>query len=296
MTQQLALQAQEVRMLNERLQELNRGLEASIANRTEELKQSNENLARKAAELVRMDAARRKLLSNISHELRTPMTSIRGYVEAILDNLFATAEEQRHYLQLVLSKMIGLSRLIADLFELSKLESGQPDLHFRTVPVAVFLERTRQKHEPDVVHSGLRFVWSEDGLKGLAPHVSVVLDPERIDQVLTNLISNAVRYTPPNGEIRLRFAVRQGQRGGEPAQELVVEVEDTGSGIAEQDLPFIFERFYRGKDRAPGGSGLGLAIAKEIVTYHGGSLWVHNREGAGSVFGFTLLLYEETES
>jgi signal transduction histidine kinase len=296
MTQQLALQAMEVQMLNGKLQELNRGLEEGIAKRTEELQQSNERLAQKAAEIVRIDSARRQLLSNISHELRTPMTSIRGYVEALLDNVFATAEEQRRYLQLIHDKMLGLNRLISDLFELSKLESGLPDLHFHSVPVASFLAKTRLKHELDIVRSGLRFEWEDSGAASLPESACVILDPERIDQVLTNLVSNAVRYTPAGGTVRFSFAVQQAEREGEPVRELVVRVEDTGSGIAGEDLPFIFERFYRGKEAPAGGSGLGLAIAKEIVAHHGGSMWAQSREGEGSVFGFTLLLYEEEQS
>lgn len=295
MTQQLALQAKEVRMLNDRLQELNRGLEEGIARRTKQLKQSNESLARKAAEFVRMDASRRQLLSDISHELRTPMTSIRGYVEAILDKVFVSPEEQRHYLKLILNKMIGLNRLITDLFELSKLESGQQDLHFHSVPLAAFLRKTRQRHELDVAHNGLRFVWDESGLDAVSSGACVILDPERVDQVLTNLVSNAIQYTLPGGDIRFRFAAREGQRNGEPVRELVVQVADTGRGIAEQDLPFIFERFYRGREPAAGGSGIGLAIAKEIVTQHGGKIWAQSRKGEGSTFCFTLLLYEETE-
>jgi signal transduction histidine kinase len=293
MTQQLALQAKEVRMLNDKLQELNRGLEARIAKRTQELKQSNERLTRKAAEIARIDSARRQLLSNISHELRTPMTSIRGYVEALLDNVFATAEEQRHYLRLILNKILGLNRLISDLFELSKLESGQPDLHFHSMPAATFLEKTRLKHELDVVRSGLRFEWDDAGAAELPQRACVILDPERIDQVLTNLVSNAIRYTPAGGTVRFSFAVREAQREGETVRELVVSVEDTGRGIAGEDLPFIFERFYRGREAPAGGSGLGLAIAKEIVAHHGGSMWAQSREGEGSVFSFTLLLYEE---
>jgi signal transduction histidine kinase len=298
MTQRLAEQTQEVQLLNERLQELNRGLEAGIAERMNELRQTNEHLAQQAAEIARIDGARRQLLSNISHELRTPMTSIRGYVEALLDNVIESPSEQRHYLRLILNKMIGLGRLISDLFELSKLESGHPDLQFRSLPARLFLERTREKYELDVVGSGLHFEWEDGEIAALPDKTSVVLDTERIDQVLTNLIANAVRSTPPGGTIRLKFLTQWGQRGGEPepVRELVVQVEDTGAGIDEGDLPFIFERFYKGNDSAAGGAGLGLAIAKEIVAHHGGKLWVESEKGRGSTFGFTLLLYEETET
>ncbi|MFC0213057.1 ATP-binding protein [Paenibacillus chartarius] len=294
-SQQLAQQAQEVQQLNERLQEMNRGLEATIAERTHELRRSNRHLAQKAAELGQMDDARRQLLSNISHELRTPMTSIRGYVEALLDDVIVKPDERRHYLQLILNKMIGLNRLIADLFELSKLESGQPDLLFHSVPLTAFLARTRQKYEMDIVSSGMVFVWNDSALAEVPPHACVVLDPERIDQVLTNFVSNAIRCTPAGGSVGFSFATRAGTRGEEQVQELLVQVEDTGKGIDEDELPLLFDRFYQGHKEAAGGSGLGLAIAKEIVTHHGGSIWAMPREEGGSTFGFSLLLYVDEE-
>lgn len=295
LSRRLASNADHVRELNERLKHLNRSLEAAVAERTQELRLSNEHLARKHAELMKMDSARRQLLSNISHELRTPLTSIRGYAEALLDQVIVKPEEQRHYLLLMLNRMIGLNRLISDLFELSKLESGRPDLDFRSMPVGLLLERIRDKYESDVKRSGLEFEWNALSLSELAPSVCVVLDPERIDQVIENLVTNAVRCTEIGGRIALRFRVQTGNRGGEPVRELAVQVEDTGPGIADQDIPFLFERFYRGKAATAGGSGLGLAIAKEIVTHHGGLIWAESTLGQGSTFGFTLLLYDEEE-
>jgi signal transduction histidine kinase len=287
--------AAEVEALNKRLTELNRGLEGKIAERMRELEGTNRDLEKKNNELARMEVSRRQLLSDISHELRTPITSIRGYMEAILEGVVTDPDKQADMLRMVLAKTIGLNRLIQDLFELSKLESRRSNLLFRLVPIGQLVSQLGEKYEWDIKGAGLNFICNVSDEVSRQSMAVVVIDPERIDQVMTNLLFNAIRFTPRGGTIELGFSFQASRQTGE-GRELLVTVRDTGAGISEEDLDHIFERFYRGKrpdgKAAPKGSGLGLTIAKEIIEYHDGRIWVDSAPGQGSVFYFSLPVHE----
>jgi signal transduction histidine kinase len=287
--------ATEVEALNKRLTELNRGLEGKIAERMRELEGTNRDLEKKNNELARMEVSRRQLLSDISHELRTPITSIRGYMEAILEGVVTDPDKQSDMLRMVLAKTIGLNRLIQDLFELSKLESRRSNLLFRLVPIGQLVSQLSEKYEWDIKGAGLNFISNVSEEVSRQSMAVVVVDPERIDQVMTNLLFNAIRFTPRGGTIELGFSFQASWQNSE-GRDLLVTVRDTGAGISEEDLDHIFERFYRGKrpdgKATPKGSGLGLTIAKEIVEYHDGRIWVESSPGQGSVFYFSLPVHE----
>lgn len=230
-----------------------------------------------AERLDRLLAARRALLAAVSHELRTPLTSIQGFVTALREQMIPAAEVERTY-GIIQEEIARLRRLIDDLFELSKLEAGQTTLRFQPVPVAELVqaaaERGRILAGTDGAHIGVE-VGAGAG--------TAVLDPDRVVQVLGNLVQNAIRFTPATGRIILRV------HDAEAAVRF--EVEDTGAGIAAADQAHVFERFYTAepsRSRPGAGTGIGLSIAREIVRAHGGRMGVRSAPGEGSLFWFEL--------
>jgi signal transduction histidine kinase len=275
-----------VESLSRQLRELNMGLEHRIKERTVELERSNRRLEKMNDDLGRLETSRRHLLSNISHDLGTPMTLIQGYVEALIDRVVTEPEQQQKYLRLILNRITGLNRLIADLFQLSKLEARQIDFTMQEMSTEEFVEYFSDRYELEVKNAGMRF-----SLNAHAPALpeqganTVVIDIDRIDQVLTNIIYNAIKHTQQGGVIQLHFII--------DSTTLVVKVQDNGNGIDPEDLPYIFDRFYKkskSRNTSEGGSGLGLAIAKEIIDFHGGRIWAESRVGQGACISFMLPL------
>jgi two-component system, sporulation sensor kinase C len=240
-------------------------------------------------EMVQAEKSRHSLLTNISHELRTPITSILGYVSALIDGTISLQETKINYIHLIHSKSVRLQRLIQDLFELTQLESGQSTFNFSQLTVNEFINDLIGKYEWDVNHAGIRFSLENeiDAIKGTK---EIILDVARIDQVISNLVFNAIKHTPLNGLITISLKIK-----GEQVQDsLFVQITDNGSGIREKDLQHIFERFYKGSNHVNEGyegSGLGLTISKEIVEFHDGEIWVESIPHQGSRFCFTLPIY-----
>ncbi|OPH58733.1 hypothetical protein BC351_23325 [Paenibacillus ferrarius] len=233
-------------------------------------------------ELILMETSRRDLLSNISHDLGTPLTSIQGYVEAILDGVIQEPEEQRKYLSVVHMRIVGIQRLITDLYQLSRLETKQ--FHFQLAPTScqTMVRQLFAKYELDAANAGITYTLDMSPTEG--EDLLLTVDTDRIEQVYANILYNAIKFSARGGFINVLVTIRP-----EPF-ELVIRVTDTGVGISEEDLPHIFERFYKvSKSRSTsGGSGLGLAIAKEIVQYHGGQIWAESRLGKGCSISFSL--------
>jgi len=269
------------------LRELNAHLEERIEERTDALRRTNEALAVSNRELEKLEASRRRLLTNISHDLRTPVTLIQGYLEAMQDGVVQGPEQTNNYVRMMLGKIGGLNRLIADLFELSKLEAGQIPFEFKRMSAAEWLQDIEALYEADIRSGGLAFRCEYDGgPEGRAAEtVFAAIDPNRMNQVLGNLIYNALKHTEAGGTITVAARWR------EEAGKLALSVRDTGSGIAAEDMPYIFERFYKkdkSRNSAGGGSGIGLAIAKEIVERHGGTIAAESSPGAGAEFRIEL--------
>ena len=227
-----------------------------------------------ADELEVTEEIRRSLVADVAHELRTPLSNIRGYLEAINDGL-ATANPD--VLGSMHEEVILLTRLIEDLQELTLAESGQLALHPQTSDLADLVRRAVASAQPQAEAKDVRI--TTEGLD----QAPAQLDPERVSQVLRNLLVNACNYTSAGGSVRVTV-----NRSGDEYQ---VVVEDTGSGIPEQELPYVFERFYRvdkSRSRATGGVGLGLTIARRLVEAHGGTITVRSQEGLGTTFTLTL--------
>jgi len=226
-------------------------------------------------ELARADQVRRNLTADVAHELRTPLSIIRGKLEGVIDGVYPATSEQ---LEPILAETKVLARLVEDLQLLTQAETGQLSLDRRQVNIGDLLRDAHVNFSPQASDRGITLDLT---LPDELPPVDG--DWRRIAQVISNLLTNALRHTARGGTVTLRAT---GARGA-----VRVTVSDTGTGIAAEDLPFIFERFWRGdksRSRSGGGTGLGLAIAKQLVEMHGGEIGVQSGPGQGSVFWFTL--------
>ncbi len=228
-----------------------------------------------ADSLARLEQLRRKMVSDVAHELRTPLTNIRGYLEAARDGLVTPDAALVNNLY---EEVMLLNRLVDDLQELALAEAGQLPLERRPVDVAEVARMAVEAIRPQAEARSLEL--SLDLPSDLPP---VAADPHRVGQVLRSLFNNALEFTPPGGQVSLTVR-REGTW-------VCLEMGDSGPGIAPEQLPFVFERFYRAdpsRARATGGAGLGLAIVKQLVEAHGGRVWAKSTPGTGSWFGFTL--------
>lgn len=239
---------------------------------------------RMTAELARSEQQRRNLSADVAHELRTPLHIIQGNLEGILDGVYQPSPE---HINATLEETRLLARLVSDLQTLSLAESGQLPLHRQRLTVADLLADVVTSFSNQATEAGVHLQVETDAPPGRMPaseSLQIEADPDRLDQVLTNLVGNALRHTPSGGSITLRAAPCEGGAR--------ITVEDTGSGIAPDDLPYVFDRFWRG-DRARtrhegSGSGLGLAIARQLVQAHGGAIQVESQPGAGTRFTIDL--------
>lgn len=234
---------------------------------------------RDKTEQNRLEKLRSDFIANVSHELRTPIAMLQGYSEAILDDVVQSEEERQEMIRIIYDESQRMGRLVTDLLDLARMEAGHITLYKETVPIVVVLERMTQKfmQVAKEKHVHLQFV-SE-----LPDDVTISLDEDRIEQVLTNLIDNAIRHTPQDGAVTVSLA--------NELSYAKISVSDTGVGIPKEDLPYVFERFYKAdkaRTRSKGGTGLGLAIARNIVEAHGGNIKVESVEKEGTSFTFYL--------
>ncbi len=274
---QLATTAQEVAEGNlaARVSVSGRDEVARLAEAFNQMAVQLEKAARERAEVERL---RRDLIAWTSHDLRTPLTSIRAMIEALNDGLVDDPTSVRRYYQTLRADVIGLNQLIDDLFELAQLDAGGLTLELAPHSLSDLVSDSLESFRALADQRGV--VIEGQVANDVDP---VVLNPSRIGRVLANLLVNALNFTPAGGTVRVDVS-----RTTEGAR---VEVRDSGPGFSPTDLPRVFERFYRGqqaRSRASGSAGLGLAIARGIVAAHGGRIWADNQPEGGAVIGFTL--------
>lgn len=269
--------------LNKQLLTINSELEGKVKERTQALEIVNEELTKMNVNLTTMEESRRHLLANIAHELGTPVMMIHSYVQALQGGLISA--EDTYYGTLVYDKINVLNRLINDLSDLSSLEAGQTSLNIESISLNEWIEKIYRKLKFDIERSDRIFKWSNKAQN--LGHFSCLIDIERMDQVFTNLISNAVKNTiHVNGEILVTIELH------DENQQVIFQVKDNGYGINEEGLAFIFDRFYKAfhpeSDNIQSGTGLGLAIVKEIIQSHHGTVWAESEVNEGSTFFITL--------
>ncbi|MFA5143265.1 MAG: ATP-binding protein [Candidatus Omnitrophota bacterium] len=229
-------------------------------------------------ELKRLEEIRKDFVANVSHELRTPISSIKGYAETLLDGKVDNEDTVKEFLSIIYQDSNRLANLIDDLLDLSKIESGKMKMEFEPLEILPIVSRcvnVLEKTAKDKTLS-LKLDIPADLSKVLGDH-------KRLSQVFLNLLDNAIKYTPEGGSITVIATSKE--------KIVQIDISDTGIGIAEKDLPRIFERFYRvdkARSRELGGTGLGLSIVKHIIQAHNGQVWVQSTLGQGSTFSFTI--------
>jgi two-component system phosphate regulon sensor histidine kinase PhoR len=231
------------------------------------------------SDLKRLEKVRQDFVANVSHELRTPLTVIKGYAETLLGDLLTKDPECAvRFIGIIHNHAERMSNLISDLLVLSELESGAMSLKMGAESIEAAAQSACSLLERKAADKGITM-----DLSGIRKASPILADSKRIEQVLINLIDNAIKYTPENGTITIS--------AHDKGDMLAIEVRDTGIGIPPNDLSRLFERFYRvdsARSREQGGTGLGLSIVKHIVQLHGGTVTVESTPGKGSTFLFTL--------
>src|SRR5690606_14413885 len=225
----------------------------------------------------RLQQMRREFVANVSHELRSPLTSILGYAQTLLEDPPENPEQRQRFLTMIVRDAERMGRLVDDLLNLSRIESGQAAPRFEGVNLHNLVGRVLTQLRDQAAHNQVRL------LNDVPVDLRAECDPVQIEQVVYNLVLNGVQYTPPGGEVAVA-----GRHGSGTA---ILVVRDTGIGIPPADLPRIFERFYRvdkARSRATGGTGLGLSIVKHIVDAHGGRVSVESQVGHGTAFTVEL--------
>lgn len=257
----------------------------TLKNQEQQIKQANESLHH-------MEQLRRELISDISHELGTPMMAVRGYLKAVLAG---DLEIEPAYLHLIYDKLELMNQLIEDLFQLSAIKAGQHQLACVDLSVRELVDRLCRLFVMDTENNGIQLSVQRSYEEAAAEQLMLKADPLRIEQVTGNLVNNALKYSEPGTQVCLRFSMEEKAREG--TTWLKTEVIDQGMGIEESDIPFIFDRLYRGKNLNQTmykGSGLGLPICKEIIQNHQGEIGVSSQSGKGSIFYYKLQVIEKT--
>jgi two-component system sensor histidine kinase ResE len=229
----------------------------------------------------KLDKLRSDFIANVSHELRTPISMLQGYSEAIIDGVTTNEEERNEMVQIIHDESMRMGRLVTDLLDLARMESGHMRLYKDDVSMIPLLSRIANKFMQVARDANVELGFSSPENSEIISRI----DQDRIEQVFTNLIDNAIRHTPDGGKVTLSIEKNR--------DTIVMKVIDTGVGIPEEDLPFVFERFYKAdkaRTRGKGGTGLGLSIAKNIIDSHGGTITASKSPVQGTIFSCTLPL------
>ena len=237
-------------------------------------------LFRDITQAERLEQTRKDYVANVSHELRTPLSAVRGLTEALSDGLIKTEEDRARYYGYILHECLRLSRLIDDLLELSRLQSGTEAMEPAKLNVTELIEEMPMRYETLAEEKGIEFTTD---LMENCPYTWANAD--RVEQILTILLDNAFKFTPPEGRVWIETQVQN--------QKILVRVKNSGDGIQPEDLPHVFERFYKAdKAHTGGGTGLGLSIASEILQRMEESISVSSVPGQTTTFSFTLPVYD----
>ena len=251
----------------------------------QDFEEMRKRLKESTEEKILMDKENKELISNISHDLKTPITAVKGYVEGIMDGVADTPEKMDRYVRTIYNKTNEMDHLINELTFYSKIDTNRIPYTFSKLNVEDYFSDCAEELGLEMENRGIELVYANYVEKG----VQVIADGEQIRRVIHNIVSNAIKYMEkPRGIIQLRVK--------DVGDFIQVEIEDNGKGIAAKDLPYIFDRFYRtdvSRNSSKGGSGIGLSIVKKIMEDHGGKVWATSRLGIGTIMYFVLRKYQE---
>ena len=251
----------------------------------QDFEEMRKRLKESTEEKILMDKENKELISNISHDLKTPITAVKGYVEGIMDGVADTPEKMDRYVRTIYNKTNEMDHLINELTFYSKIDTNRIPYTFSKLNVEDYFSDCAEELGLEMETKGIELVYANYVEKD----VQVIADGEQIRRVIHNIVSNAIKYMEkPKGIIQLRVK--------DVGDFIQVEIEDNGKGIAAKDLPYIFDRFYRtdvSRNSSKGGSGIGLYIVKKIMEDHGGKVWATSRLGIGTIMYFVLRKYQE---
>ena len=251
----------------------------------QDFEEMRKRLKESTEEKILMDKENKELISNISHDLKTPITAVKGYVEGIMDGVADTPEKMDRYVRTIYNKTNEMDHLINELTFYSKIDTNRIPYTFSKLNVEDYFSDCAEELGLEMETRGIELVYAHY----VAKDVQVIADGEQIRRVIHNIVSNAIKYMEkPKGIIQLRVK--------DVGDFIQVEIEDNGKGIAAKDLPYIFDRFYRtdvSRNSSKGGSGIGLSIVKKIMEDHGGKVWATSRLGIGTIMYFVLRKYQE---
>ena len=250
-----------------------------------DFEEMRKRLKESAEEKVLLDKENKELISNISHDLKTPITAVKGYVEGIMDGVADTPEKMDRYVKTIYNKTNEMDHLINELTFYSKIDTNRIPYTFSKLNVEDYFGDCAEEVGLELETRGIELVYANYVESG----VLVIADGEQIRRVIHNIISNAIKYMDkPKGIIQIRVK--------DVGDFIQVEIEDNGKGIAAKDIAYIFDRFYRtdvSRNSSKGGSGIGLSIVKKILEDHGGKVWATSRIGIGTIMYFVLRKYQE---
>ena len=245
-------------------------------------------LKESAEEKLVLDKENKELISNISHDLKTPITAVKGYVEGIMDGVADTPEKMDHYVRTIYNKTVEMDHLINELTFYSKIDTNRIPYTFSKLNVEDYFSDCAEEVGLELETRGIQLCYANY----VDSDVQVIADGEQIRRVIHNIISNAIKYMDKGKGMKGIIQIRVKDVG----DFVQVEIEDNGKGIAAKDLPYIFDRFYRtdvSRNSAKGGSGIGLSIVRKILEDHGGKVWATSREDIGTIMYFVLRKYQE---
>lgn len=281
----------ELRQATEKIKSGNLDFQVAVSSNDEmgqlctDFEKMRQRLKESAEEKIRFDNENRELISNISHDLKTPITSIKGYVEGIMDGVADTPEKMERYLKTVYNKTNDMQRLIDELTFYSKIDTNRIPYNFRKINVSDYFGDCAEAVGLDLGAKNVVFQYANY----VDENVMVIADPEQIRRVVNNIIGNSCKYFDKS-QCFINMRIK------DVGDFIQVEIEDNGKGIAAKDIPYIFDRFYRtdsSRNSSKGGSGIGLSIVRKIMEDHGGKVWASSKEGTGTVVYFVLRKYEE---
>lgn len=251
----------------------------------QDFEEMRRRLKESTEEKILMDKENKELISNISHDLKTPITAVKGYVEGIMDGVADTPEKMDRYVRTIYNKTNEMDHLINELTFYSKIDTNRIPYTFSKLNVEDYFSDCAEELSIEMETRGIELLYANYVEKDIL----VIADGEQIRRVIHNIISNAVKYMDKRkGVIQIRVK--------DVGDFIQVEIEDNGKGIAAKDLPYIFDRFYRtdvSRNSFKGGSGIGLSIVRKILEDHGGKVWATSREGIGTIMYFVLRKYQE---